>query len=192
MASATTIEWTQTVHPDGSVSKGFSWNFLRGCSRVSEGCRINYENCVRSRIFAGDCIYRIFQIQCHIRKCNVLEDLLRRICVYQLLSGAQLYVQKLTKELQGSLGDYLAYLRFCDARFQIYLKFCRAFQTLLSDARKHNPVCLPLGDLGVVEECSHYLRQFARRANLDFAFLNEQFPYIQNNTLQPYTQQGVN
>lgn len=45
MASKTSIEWTATQNEDGSVTPGFSWNFLRGCRRVSPGC----ENCYAER-----------------------------------------------------------------------------------------------------------------------------------------------
>lgn len=38
MAEKTSIEWTATVHDDGSVTQGSTWNPTRGCSRVSPGC----------------------------------------------------------------------------------------------------------------------------------------------------------
>lgn len=38
MATNTTIEWTATVQPDGSVTKGSTWNPVRGCTKVSPGC----------------------------------------------------------------------------------------------------------------------------------------------------------
>lgn len=38
MAQQTGISWTHTVHPDGSVTKGSTWNAVRGCSRVDDGC----------------------------------------------------------------------------------------------------------------------------------------------------------
>lgn len=44
--TVTSIEWTATVQPDGSVTPGSTWNPVRGCSRVSEGCR----NCYAERI----------------------------------------------------------------------------------------------------------------------------------------------
>lgn len=53
MASKTNIEWTATYHEDGTVTKGFNWNFLRGCSRVSEGCRNCYAERQAAR-FAGE------------------------------------------------------------------------------------------------------------------------------------------
>lgn len=34
----TSIEWTATVHADGTVTPGKTWNPTRGCSRVSQGC----------------------------------------------------------------------------------------------------------------------------------------------------------
>lgn len=41
----TSIEWTATVNPDGTITPGKTWNPVRGCSRVSEGCR----NCYAER-----------------------------------------------------------------------------------------------------------------------------------------------
>jgi protein gp37 len=38
MSAATSIEWTSTVNPDGTVTKGKTWNPVRGCSVVSPGC----------------------------------------------------------------------------------------------------------------------------------------------------------
>lgn len=49
MASQTSIEWTATYNDDGTVTPGFNWNFLRGCSRVSEGCRNCYAEGVAAR-----------------------------------------------------------------------------------------------------------------------------------------------
>lgn len=46
MASQTSIEWTATVNDDGSVTNGFNWNFLTGCSRKSSGC----ENCYAEKM----------------------------------------------------------------------------------------------------------------------------------------------
>lgn len=43
--STTSIEWTSTINRDGTVIKGKTWNPLRGCSRISEGCR----NCYAER-----------------------------------------------------------------------------------------------------------------------------------------------
>lgn len=39
---STNIEWTQTKNPDGTITKGESWNPIRGCSRVSKGCEQCY------------------------------------------------------------------------------------------------------------------------------------------------------
>lgn len=49
MANKTKIEWTATYNDDGTVTPGFNWNFLRGCSRVSEGCRNCYAEGVAAR-----------------------------------------------------------------------------------------------------------------------------------------------
>lgn len=38
MAATTSIEWTATLHPDGSVTPGRTWNPVRGCSVISPGC----------------------------------------------------------------------------------------------------------------------------------------------------------
>ncbi len=38
MADRTAIEWTATANPDGSVTKGATWNPTRGCTRISPGC----------------------------------------------------------------------------------------------------------------------------------------------------------
>ena len=32
------VGWTHRPLPDGTVMQGYSWNYLRGCSRVSPGC----------------------------------------------------------------------------------------------------------------------------------------------------------
>lgn len=48
MADKTTISWTVTHHEDGTVTPGATWNPLRGCARVSEGCR----NCYAERVAA--------------------------------------------------------------------------------------------------------------------------------------------
>lgn len=49
----TTIEWTATVNPDGSVTPGRTWNPTRGCSRVSQGCVHCYAEKVANRFKAG-------------------------------------------------------------------------------------------------------------------------------------------
>jgi protein gp37 len=42
MARGTAISWTHYELPDGTISRGNTWNFLRGCSVVSEECRFCY------------------------------------------------------------------------------------------------------------------------------------------------------
>lgn len=39
---STNIEWTSTKNPDGSISKGETWNPTAGCSKVSPGCKNCY------------------------------------------------------------------------------------------------------------------------------------------------------
>src|SRR5579863_7651582 len=34
----TTIEWTTTVHEDGTITPGKTWNPVTGCTKVSPGC----------------------------------------------------------------------------------------------------------------------------------------------------------
>lgn len=48
----TTIEWTATRNEDGTVTPGATWNPVRGCTRVSEGCRNCYAERMATR-FAG-------------------------------------------------------------------------------------------------------------------------------------------
>lgn len=52
MGARTKIEWTSTINPDGTVTPGATWNPVRGCSRVSEGCRNCYAETVAAR-FSG-------------------------------------------------------------------------------------------------------------------------------------------
>ena len=52
MSANTSIEWTATVHPDGSVTKGRTWNPVRGCSIVSPGC-INCYAMKQAHRFSG-------------------------------------------------------------------------------------------------------------------------------------------
>ena len=33
------VEWTQTIHPDGSITEGATWNLATGCTKKSQGCR---------------------------------------------------------------------------------------------------------------------------------------------------------
>jgi len=42
MADLTTIEWTATRRPDGTVLPGYSFNPWRGCQKVSPGCKFCY------------------------------------------------------------------------------------------------------------------------------------------------------
>src|SRR3990167_1211319 len=43
----TSIEWTATVNPDGSITPGATWNPVTGCTKVSPGCK----NCYAERVF---------------------------------------------------------------------------------------------------------------------------------------------
>lgn len=52
MGDKTSIEWTATVHPDGSVTPGATWNPVRGCTVVSPGCANCYAAGVAAR-FSG-------------------------------------------------------------------------------------------------------------------------------------------
>ena len=38
MSNETSIEWTSTINPDGTITKGASWNPVTGCTKVSPGC----------------------------------------------------------------------------------------------------------------------------------------------------------
>lgn len=38
MSTNSSIEWTATEHPDGTVTPGSTWNPVRGCTTVSPGC----------------------------------------------------------------------------------------------------------------------------------------------------------
>lgn len=49
MSDKTSIEWTSTRNPDGTVSKGATWNPMRGCSLVSDGCKNCYAMGVAGR-----------------------------------------------------------------------------------------------------------------------------------------------
>lgn len=42
MSGITSIEWTSTHHPNGSVTPGKVWNPLTGCTRVTSGCNFCY------------------------------------------------------------------------------------------------------------------------------------------------------
>ena len=52
MGAETSIQWTATVNKDGSVTPGSTWNPTRGCSRISEGCRLCYAEGIAAR-FSG-------------------------------------------------------------------------------------------------------------------------------------------
>lgn len=56
MGTKTGIEWTATRHEDGTVTPGSTWNFLRGCTPVSLGCKNCYASALAHRFqgpFAG-------------------------------------------------------------------------------------------------------------------------------------------
>jgi len=57
----TTIEWTATVHPDGTVTPGKTWNPVTGCTKVSPGCKNCYAEGVAERFWAKQ--YQPVQIQ---------------------------------------------------------------------------------------------------------------------------------
>lgn len=42
MSAISEIEWLRTVHPDGVVTPGASWNTTRGCDKISPGCKHCY------------------------------------------------------------------------------------------------------------------------------------------------------
>jgi protein gp37 len=48
--ASTSIEWTSTVNPDGSVSHGKTWNPTVGCRRVSAGCQRCYAERLAHRL----------------------------------------------------------------------------------------------------------------------------------------------
>lgn len=45
----TKIQWTSTVHPDGTITPGYSFNPWRGCTKVSEGCANCYAETMSGR-----------------------------------------------------------------------------------------------------------------------------------------------
>lgn len=64
MSDKTSIEWTATVNPDGSVTPGASWNPIRArrrdtgavgwhCERVSPGCKSCYAAGINKRLGTG-------------------------------------------------------------------------------------------------------------------------------------------
>ncbi len=52
MGDRSAIEWTATRHADGTITPGSTWNPLRGCTKVSEGCTNCYAMSVAYR-FSG-------------------------------------------------------------------------------------------------------------------------------------------
>lgn len=53
MSTKTSIEWTATVHPDGTVTPGKTWNPVTGCAKVSPGCAHCYAEGVAARFWAS-------------------------------------------------------------------------------------------------------------------------------------------
>lgn len=47
--AVTKIEWTATVRPDGTISPGFTFNPVRGCTKVSAGCANCYADTMSKR-----------------------------------------------------------------------------------------------------------------------------------------------
>lgn len=47
----TNIEWTATKNPDGTISKGYVWNPVTGCSKVSAGCKNCYAEAIANRFW---------------------------------------------------------------------------------------------------------------------------------------------
>ena len=62
---STTIEWTATTHPDGSTTPGMSWNFVTGCTEVSEGCNHCYAKSIATRFAGGKAFPHGFEITTH-------------------------------------------------------------------------------------------------------------------------------
>lgn len=59
MADKTSIEWTATVNPDGSVTPGSTWNPTVGCSVITSGCTNCYAMKMAGRLEAmGSPIYK--------------------------------------------------------------------------------------------------------------------------------------
>ena len=48
----TTIEWTATHHPDGSITAGETWNPATGCTKISAGCKHCYAEIMHARLKA--------------------------------------------------------------------------------------------------------------------------------------------
>lgn len=53
MSANTSIEWTATVNPDGTVTPGKTWNPVRGCSVISPGC-VNCYAMKQAHRFSGE------------------------------------------------------------------------------------------------------------------------------------------
>lgn len=49
--ATTSIEWTATVHPDGTVTPGRVWNPVTGCTKVSPGCKHCYAETIADRFW---------------------------------------------------------------------------------------------------------------------------------------------
>lgn len=49
MGANTKIEWTATRLPDGTSLPGFTFNHVRGCTKLSEGCRFCYAETLSAR-----------------------------------------------------------------------------------------------------------------------------------------------
>lgn len=52
MSTKTSIEWTATVHADGTVTPGKTWNPVTGCTKVSAGCKNCYAETIADRFWA--------------------------------------------------------------------------------------------------------------------------------------------
>ena len=60
--ATTSIEWTNTINPDGSVTRGMVWNPTSGCTKVSQGCKNCYAERIANR-FWGE--RKFCEVQCH-------------------------------------------------------------------------------------------------------------------------------
>jgi protein gp37 len=49
MGEATKIQWAATVMPDGSLKAGYTWSPWRGCTKVSDGCKLCYAEALSRR-----------------------------------------------------------------------------------------------------------------------------------------------
>src|SRR4051812_9189190 len=50
MADKTGIEWTATIHEDGTITPGATWNPVTGCTKVSAGCEHCYAETLSLRL----------------------------------------------------------------------------------------------------------------------------------------------